>query len=152
MVPSRHLPPHRCSLCGERFLSQGQLTSHCFAAHPNVTETLRCNLCDRRFRYDYQLANHKRSQAKAHPSPQPANCSYCKKEFGSLWAARNHELDLHVHRRYVCHFCGENFARRDEYKTHSNEAHEGAKTECPICHKTFKKPFYLKKHLKQQIC
>ena len=102
IVMSRESTEHRCQACDKNFNKPADLDRHMDDKH---TES-ECHMCNKKFSSRKLAADHIYMEGKL--VPQVCDKSYCKKEFISSGALKEHMKNSHFgNQRSVCAKCGE---------------------------------------------
>ena len=117
---------HRCHACDKLFNADKDLNSHIRDKHTESESV--CHMCDKKFTTKKQAHEHICMEGEI--VAQVCEKSYCKKEFVSSTALKDHMKTNHFgHQRSVCPKCGEICGNKGEIKKHmetcTKNSHEG---------------------------
>ncbi|CAG9864872.1 unnamed protein product [Phyllotreta striolata] len=172
MVINRSVPivikkisPIRCSVCGQEFLLNIQLLSHCRKFGHDITQTQTflnthvCNVCGLGLLSDESLRRHKKMVHKH----KYYICSICNLKFDNITEAKLHRTTLE--HKYTskrkrngagplkkCQYCDAGFSNFLLLKEHLKSVHPEEKSRCPHCGETFTVAQELTNHLRLKLC
>ena len=114
---------HKCTVCGQKFLTRAELQVHRKAEHPVC-----CQECGAKFINNYKLKMHMNS---IHLGLKPFPCDLCSKSFGEASTMRVHRLTHTRKREFPCEKCGKVYSSQGTIK-----AHKCITTSCSTCNQT----------------
>ncbi|XP_052091154.1 zinc finger protein 91-like [Mytilus californianus] len=136
--------PHRCNLCGEKFATLQQLTTHRQIHEEEENKPIKCDDCGKRFRNNYSLNLHRH----IHTNEKPYKCDECTENFSRNDYLKRHKARFHSGQVFQCNSCPKTFYERYELSRHIQSSHVKDKPHiCTVCDKKFAFSYELKKHL-----
>lgn len=163
---------HKCTICGTRYVTSGELKSHtrhihssnkpftctfenCFRGfvtksslkthlHAHTGKLFLCIVCGKALCTAASLSEHKR----IHDGMKSKQCSLCKCAFGNANSLKKHMRQIHSNQlSFECEMCSDKFAAISSLSAHIKMKHQEKSFQCSICNKRFALELRLKRHM-----
>ncbi|CAH1792432.1 unnamed protein product [Owenia fusiformis] len=144
--------PVTCTLCGKRFLTNGELNAH--MVYHNEKRFM-CQLCGVKFFKRFELKSHTN---RIHLKTKMFSCKHCKVEFMSVDKRWRHYLESPECVKvgniamtvYTCETCKKQFQHKAKLEIHIERYHKVGKETftCTICSKAYSVEDSLKYHIR----
>uniref|UniRef100_A0A8C6KRZ1 Zinc finger protein 236 n=1 Tax=Nothobranchius furzeri TaxID=105023 RepID=A0A8C6KRZ1_NOTFU len=139
-----------CSVCGDEFVLQSQLSLH-LDEHQKELSGVRvaytCKSCSKEFKMFTEYKEH----TKSHIRMRPYKCTHCNKAFNQKVVLQTHMVKHTGEKPHLCMFCPASFSQKGNLHSHVQRVHSETKGvplfPCLDCSCVFKKLGSLNAHI-----
>lgn len=141
---SRKCWPHKCMVCGERFITYGLKQAHLNKVHDMKGRTYDCPECGQSF----SNRKHYRVHFRLNHTDDNFICSSCGLKFETQRNLDEHRVVHTKEKLFPCTVCSKSFPRKKNLAQHMWIHNEHKRFECTMCNKQFNQRVSWRLHMK----
>ena len=129
-IATVHENPHKCDICGKRFIHIGFLNEHILKMHEGLEAiidedqiTFQCSIWCSIFAQKHLLEQH---VSTVHEGHKPYKCDIFLSFFTKKFGLKNHIEAVHE-RKFDCGICDSHFSKERHLHKHYEQVHESKK-------------------------